>query len=137
MEHYETLTSSIGGPVTYSGGPQRFHYVMPLDERRVSTVQGLIDQEQVYELVFPPDAITVLTTGSDPEEYRIKRFFACIGALLMPREGLDEHIESTIDRLNYYKGLAALPTPSSDPDPARFTAKFAGYAPRADFIIGE
>ena len=107
------------------------------DERKFSTVQGSVDQEQGYELFFRPHAVTVLTTGSDPEEYRLTRFLACIFALLMPREGLDEHLESTIDRLNYYKELAALPPPPSNPEPTRFTARFAGYTPRADFIVGE
>ena len=67
----------------------------------------------------------------------MKRAYACLGALAMPREGLDEHLESTIDRFNYYKEMLAVPAAASYPSVPATTAEFAGFTPRPEFTIAE
>jgi hypothetical protein len=67
----------------------------------------------------------------------MKRAFACLGALAMPQEGLDEHLESTVDRFNYYQEILALPTPSSRPATAATSAEFVGFTARPELTIGE
>jgi hypothetical protein len=110
---------------------------MPLEENNLRTVHGLGDREPLCEVLFTPAAISLHIANTDPEEYWWKRAYACIGALVMPLEGLDEHLESTIDRFNYYKEMAALPPPASNPDPVQCTAGFTGFTQRPEFIVGE
>ena len=67
----------------------------------------------------------------------MKRAYACLGALAMPPEALDEHLESTLDRFNYYSEMLALPPPSTRSSPTPATAEFTGFTPRPEFIVGE
>ena len=60
----------------------------------------------------------------------------------MPSEGLDEHLQSTIYLLNYYRDVredrefcnevAALPSA-----PENIIAEFAGYTPRPNLVVRE
>ena len=137
MEHLRHWTSSTNWGDTYSGGPQRLHYVMPLEENQYKTVRGLIDSDPVYGVLLTPTTLSLLTSHDEPEEYQWKRAYACLGALAMPREGLDEQLESTIDRFHYYKEMLALPPPSPYSATAPVTAEFVGFTSRPEFIIGE
>ena len=110
---------------------------MPLEGNQFRTVRGLIDSDPVYGVLLTPTTLSLLTTHNEPEEYQLKRACACLGVIAMPLQGLDEHLESTIDRFNYYTELAALRLPSSQPDPVRLPAEFAGFTPRPEFTIGE
>ena len=137
MPRYTIWTSSTDWGDTYSGGPQRLNYVMPLEENHYRTVRGLIDSDPVYRVLLTPTTISLFASRNEPEEYQMKRAFACLGALAMPPEGLDEHLESTIDRFNYYKEMLALPPPSTYRNLTSGTAEFAGFTPRQEFIVGE
>lgn len=111
---------------------------MPLEENQFRTVRGLIDSDSGYGVVLlTPTTFSFLTSRSEPEEYQLKRAYACLGALAMPQEGLDEHLESTIDRFNYYKEMLTLPAPSPNPGPPARIAEFAGFTSRPEFTIGE
>lgn len=101
------------------------------------TVQGVAGFTSTGKVVLPPYTFVFRAVESESEEYMVKRFFACIGALLMPPEGLDEHIESTIDKLIYYKEQAALTPPRSDVEPVRIVADRARVVSRPEFVVGE
>lgn len=110
---------------------------MPLEESHYRTVRGLIDSDSVYSVLLTPTSISLFASHDEPEEYQMKRAFACLGALAMPREGLDEHLESTIDRFNYYQEMLALSPASSSPAKAEATAEFVGFTARPELTIGE
>ena len=109
---------------------------MPWAEEQLSTVQGLIDIEPGYELAILPNIITLRARHHESREQSVKRVLVCMGALLMPAEGLDEHLEATIERFNYYKEMAALPAPVEH-EPRRAVVSYAGSAPRPEFEASE
>ena len=84
-----------------------------------------------------PTALFLLAADDEPEEDRQKRAYACLATLAMPAEGLDEHLESTIDQLNYYREMAALPPSPPKLGPVQFTAEYAGITPGPEFIVSE
>ena len=110
---------------------------MPLEENQFRTVRGLLDLDPVYGVFLTPDTLALFTDHNDPDEYRWKRAYACLCSILMPVDGLDEHFEATIERFKYYKEMAALSPPLPKPEPVQFTAKFAGFTPRPEFVVSE
>ena len=108
---------------------------MPSEEIKARTVPGLAEFTSEGESVLP--LYTFVLVESEPEEYIEKRFFACIGALMMPAEGLDEHLKSTLDRLMYYNEQAALPPPRRNPESVQFMADRAQVVYRPEFVAGE
>ena len=133
MMQYKTWTPSTGGEVTCSGGPQHPNYVMPLEARHFRTSPG-------FRVHLTPSTFSFQADHNEPE--CLKRAYVCLGALIMPVEGLDEHLESTINLLRYYECLredqrimrekATLVTA-----PDTLVAEFVGYTPRANLVIGE
>jgi hypothetical protein len=104
---------------------------MPLEDKRIRTAGGH------FGILVTHNAVSFLTDHNNLDEYWLKRILACLGALAMPAEGVDEHLESTIDRFNYYEEMAALPPSPDRPELLEFTADFAGFKPRPEFIIPE
>ena len=74
-----------------------------------------MDSDPVYRCCSHGTTLSILTSHDEPEEYQLKRAYACLGALAMPFEGWDDHLASTVDRANYYKEMLALPPPSLSP----------------------
>lgn len=89
-----------------------------------------------YEFTISRNAFAIRSNYGEPTENHLKRVFACLGVFLMPAEGLDEHIESTVERCSYYESLAKLKPPVVR-KPAWITTKIDSVVPRPDLIISE
>ena len=71
------------------------------------------------------------------DEYSINRITACLRALEMPADGVDEQLESTVDRFNYYQELADLPPPPPQREAVTFLGEVVGVKPGPEFVIAE
>ena len=128
-----TLTPSIGGAVTCSGGPRQQHYVMHLGDNLYERTEPNIT------IRLTPSSISFYSNLDDPDV--VKRIYLCLGALIMPSQGLDEHLDSTWHLLDYYRDLEALQMDKFKSalvaKPTSISAEFAGFTPRPDFVVGE
>lgn len=105
---------------------------MPLegyhDLRDYNVIMGVRDTDFVF-----------LTDHNDPDIW--KRALACYGALMMPAEGLDEHLESTVYTLRFYLDLGGdLKILNNQPalmPPTKVVGEFKGNRPRSDIFVGE
>ena len=71
------------------------------------------------------------------DEYWFKRVFTCLGALLMPEAGVDENLESTVDRLQYYREQSTLPALPENTIPNQITASLGRVKQRPELILSD
>ena len=130
MTLYSPLTDSINGEVTYSGGQHRTNY-----ERRSSQWPTGWSEHRNGTTSIGNFELVALghLTGIQPSEnhiqfgvawgkaqtispleleYRKKRFLTCVAALLMPPEGVNENLESTLDILRFHHEQARYDVPT-------------------------
>ena len=69
------------------------------------------------------------------DEVLAKRILTCLATFRMPEEAVDENLESTIERLNYYREAKPIPVLPKAPELGPFVAKLGEAKPRPDFIV--
>ena len=111
MTSLQFLMNSTRARGTSSGGLPVISYARPSGQSEFSTGLSL---GEAYPLNF--SAIVTHTGGRTTFGYEgsfddnsLKRIAACILALKMPEAGVDENLQSTLDRLNYYQELSSFP----------------------------
>ena len=73
--------------------------------------------------------------GND-EETR-KRVLTCLAAFLMPREGVDENFEVTVECLRYYREAQSLPPLPPKAEPTKVTGSITRFVTRPDLVLAE
>ena len=70
------------------------------------------------------------------DESSPNRIAACLGAFAMPKEGMEEHLESTVAQFNYWTEMASLP-PIEIPNPRKVTFAITSANPRPELVISD
>ena len=153
MTLYRPLTDSINGAVTSSGGQQRTNY-----ERRSSQWTtcwsehhsgtpsighfDLVALGHLTGIEASENRIQFGAAWGEPQtisplelEYRKKRFLTCIAALLMPPEGVNENLESTLDILRFHHEQARYDTPAIAASPSPISGVIGEIRQRPPMVV--
>lgn len=84
---------------------------------------------------FPGFRTTFDIAGDDAETR--KRVLTCLAVLLMPREGVDENFETTVECLRYYHAAQSLPALPPKAEPPKVAGTVSGYITRPDLVLAE
>ena len=115
MQHSMRWTNSTTATGTPSGRLQPNNYRIPLAE----THAGTPEHAPLSRLVVGTcHGYAFFAPMNEADECPAKRIAACLIALAMPREGVDEHLQSTADQLKYWTEMASL-TPVESAIPGR------------------
>lgn len=66
-----------------------------------------------------------------------KRVLTCLAVLLMPREGVDENFEVTVECLKYYREAQSLPPLPPKAEPTKVTGSISRFVTRPDLVLAE
>lgn len=111
---------------------------MPLTRTWFSAGQDTLDEgypELRAFFVSGGGRTTFGVEGNDAES--LKRVLTCLAAFLMPREGVDENFETTVECLRYYHEAQSLPALPPKADPPKVTGTVSGYMTRPDLVLAE
>lgn len=111
---------------------------MPWGKNEFSTHYEYIQSAPFYGMfIGTPQGYMFIAPRAGVDQYAQKRVAACLGALVMPADGVDEQYESTVERFNYFKELESLPPPPALPAPRIVAGTFKGYKQGPEFTLAE
>ena len=114
------------------------NYVMPWDEPHASTGPLSLELFSNFPkaVVTSPGGQTSLSVYGD-DNYSRKRIAACIVALIMPDAGVDDNLESSIDRFNYYADQLSLPALPENPVSIGIPSAIRWVKQRPDMVLSD
>ena len=130
--HWTNLTT---GAATSSGGLQPNSYEIPRGEDHLRTHAGNLKSPHFFGLVAgTPQGYVFFDPRYRVDEPSQKRIAACLAAFAMPKEGVEEHLQLTVDQFKYWTEMASLP-PTESPNPRKVTLAITGANPRPELVI--
>ena len=135
----KSWTDSTGGEVISSVGLYPINYGMPLNRTWFSSYsddfEGRFPAFRAF-LTSPEGYNTSFGIEGNSEE-SIKRILTCLATFLMPREGVDENFEDTVERLKYYIEALSLPALTPKPSPNRIIGSINPVQNRPDLVLSD
>jgi hypothetical protein len=84
-------------------------------------------------LAFPGGETSFNLSGHD--ELVVKRFLTCFCTLLMPDPGVDENLESVLEKMQFYKEQESFSPPPLRALPATISGPISRVKSRPEFIL--
>ncbi len=138
MTSLQHWTDSIGWGGISSGGPSVRSYALPSAQPKYSIGSHIVEPflPSFGAVFFGPGTRTSFTIEGVDEYWR-KRLLASLAALLMPDEGVDDNLDSTMYRLQFYRDQAELPPPPPRHYPNKITSSLGRVTRRPDLVLSD